>query len=68
MNIYIVTEGANNAWGLQFAFNDAEEALKCRDRLDKDKGASRGQSSVHVLPVYSKCDDVIKAIEDEKKF
>ena len=61
MNIYVVTQGVSNLGSaLQFAFYDIDEAQKCRDRFDYGKGASSRFSTIHVLTVFDKCDDVIQ--------
>lgn len=60
MKIYVVTKGSHNFAVMQYAFYDLEEAKKCRDRFDFGKGASSHYSTIHVLEIYNKCDDLIK--------
>jgi hypothetical protein len=63
MDIFVVTPGSNNINYYQFAFYTQEEAEKLRYYLDKNKGGSSKQSTIHILRIYNKASQIIKDIE-----
>jgi len=54
-DIYIVTPGNFGKFiAAQYAFSNLEEAKKCKDFIDRQKGGSSLQSTIHILTVFDK--------------
>lgn len=58
--IFIVKMGAENQFThFEWAFKNKEDAMKFRDHLDKDKGASQAQSFIRELEYYESFPELI---------